>query len=131
MLDWGSTILITLQRGEFTEMNPIAEAIGFDGAILYAVGILVITTIVLFKWGLHFKRSGSSRIILTDCLAIALTIQGFAAFLNNYEFVPVAESVNNIQIFGVVTFVVAALLTLLVNRWVLSELLPSKLLPHP
>ncbi len=124
-LDWGSTIITTLQRGEFIEMNPIAEVMGFNGAILYAVGILIITTIVLFKWGIGFKRNGSRGIILTDCLAIALTIQGFTAYLNNFGFVPVVQSFSNIQVFGIVTFITAAGITLFVNRWVLSYFVPS------
>ncbi len=124
-LDWGSTIITTLQRGEFAELNPIAEAMGFNGAITYAVGILVITTIALFKWGRGFEQSGSRGIILTDCLAIALTIQGFAAFFNNFGLVPVVQSFNSIHTFGVVTFISAAILTLLLNRRIVSELVVS------
>ncbi|MCP4613922.1 MAG: hypothetical protein GY845_34980 [Planctomycetes bacterium] len=106
-------------------MNPIAEAMGFNVAILYAVGILVMTTIALFKWGRGFEQSGSRGIILTDCLAIALTIQGFAAFFNNLGLVPVVQPFNSIHAFGVVTFISAAILTLLLNRRIVSELAVS------
>jgi len=106
-------------------MNPIAEAMGFNGAILYAAGILVVTAIALFKWGIGFERNGFRGIILTDCLAVALTIQGFAAFFNNFGLVPVVQSFNNIHVFGVVTFISAAILTLLLNRRIVSELAVS------
>ena len=63
VLDWGSTVIVTLQRGRFDELNPIARMMGFEGSVLYAIGIMAVMSIVLFKWGLDYQKHRDRKVI--------------------------------------------------------------------
>ena len=121
VLDWGSTVISTLRQGEFNEINPIARAMGLEGAICYAFGFALIIGVILFKWGIRFDTNGNKKIILTDCLALALVLQGFLAYLNNFGYLPIANLFSTTYIFGPVTFLCAVGTSLTLNRHILFK----------
>lgn len=121
VLDWGSTVIATLRQGEFNEINPIARAMGLEGAICYAFGFALIIGVILFRWGIRFDADGSKRVILTDCLALAVALQGFAAYLNNFGYLPIAHLFSTTYVFGPVTFLCAAIASLTINRHTLFK----------
>ncbi len=126
VLDWGSTVIVTLQRGEFNELNPIALTMGFDGAALYAVGIIAVMALVLFKWGIQFEASRDRKVILTDWLAIALIIQGLTACFNNFGIIPVAQSLSAFYVSSGVSFCFAGVAAFSMNRDLLRGKLPVR-----
>lgn len=50
-LDFGSTIVATLRHGSFAEFNPIAQAIGFPGTIVYGIATLTLVSLAVLKSG--------------------------------------------------------------------------------
>ncbi len=114
-LDWGSTVIVTMRRGEFDELNPIAMIMGFDIAVLYAAGIFVVMSLVLFRWGMQFAVRGERKVLLTDWLAIALTIQGFGACFNNFGIIPVANTPSDFYLSSGVSFCLAGAVASFMN----------------
>lgn len=118
-LDLGSTIIATLRPREFAEFNPIAEAIGFYGTIVYGVVILGVISLVLLKWGVSWGSTGDKGVFLTDLIAIEVFIMGITAFLHNYGFIAVVHSYRDFYILIGVSFFFAALASFLINRQLL------------
>lgn len=118
MLDWVSTVIATvfIHEGRFDEVNPIAGAMGLQGAVVYAIGSAAVIAFILFKWGIDFARRESRLVLLTDWLAFSLIAQGFTAYLNNFGFIPVvAHTTEDFRLFGQITFLVGGAVTLLYN----------------
>ncbi|MFC2027078.1 hypothetical protein ACFLU3_00165 [Chloroflexota bacterium] len=121
VLDWGSTVIATLRQGEFNEINPIARAMGLEGAICYAFGFALIIGVILFRWGIRFDINGNKRVILTDCIALVVTMQGFLAYLNNFGYLPITHLFGATLVFGLVTFLCASIASLTINRHILFQ----------
>ncbi len=126
MWDWGSTIIVLSSNAKSVELNPIAQPMGIYGMIGYALAIVSIMALILFKWGIRFEGNKSKEMFLTDWLAIALTIQGTIACLNNLGWISVAQSGEGLLIFGGITCGCAAVMSLLINRQILFRKSPGQ-----
>ena len=121
MLDWGSTILAMQYNSKFTELNPIGQVLGFNGIVFYAIGMMAMVTLFLFKWGIHYAANGEKRVFLTDWLAIAIAAQGIAACLNNFGIISVTHTVSGYYAFGQMTFICAAVVSFFINHRLFIE----------
>lgn len=119
VLDWGSTLIVSLRQGEFNEINPIARAMGLECAICYAFGFALIIGVILFRWGIRFDVNGNKRVVLTDCIAVVVVIQGLLAYLNNFGYLEITHLFGTSPVFGLVTFIFASIASLVINRHML------------
>ncbi|MBT4512648.1 MAG: hypothetical protein HOC20_10625 [Chloroflexi bacterium] len=122
VLDWVSAVIATifLNDGQFVEANPVAMFLGFEGAILCAMGIVAIMSVILFRLGISFAEKRSRWIFISDWLAIALAIGGFMAYLNNFGFVPIlVHTANDLFLLSQLTCFFALVTSFFINRVVL------------
>jgi len=115
-LDLGSTIIATLRHGSFAEFNPIAQSLGFPGTIGYGLGIIILVSLALMKWGLDWARRENKGVFFTDLVGIEVLIGGVLAFLHNFGFVVLIHSYHEFYIFIGLSFSFAVLISFLFNR---------------
>ena len=115
ILDFGSTIIVTLSHGRFAEFNPIAQALGFPGTIVYGLVMITLVSLALLKWGLSWAERKEKEVFVTDLIAIEVSIDGIFAFLHNYGFVSLVHSYQDFYILIGTSFGFATLVSSIIN----------------
>ena len=115
-LDFGSTIIVTLERGRFAEFNPIAQALGFPGTIVYGLVMIALIGLVLFKWGLSWAERKEKDIFFIDLIAVEVFAQGIFNFLHNYGFISLVHSYRDFYILIGTSSSFAAFVSFLINH---------------